>query len=75
MRTLKLAQQYYDFIPQTHIFIVAIDEEQVQNKPTNGLSPWSRVVLEKPTVAQPLKKISAFYGIRRFITVFKTARH
>jgi hypothetical protein len=35
---------------------------------------WSRV-LEKPTVAQPLKNFPTFYGTRRFITLFARARH
>jgi len=39
------------------------------------LTPWSRVLLEKLTVTQLVKKFSAFYGTRRFITVFTTALH
>jgi hypothetical protein len=35
-------------------------------------APWSRV-LEKLMVTQLVKKFPAFYGIRRFITVFTTA--
>jgi hypothetical protein len=31
--------------------------------------------LEKPTVAQLLKNFPAFYGTRRFITVFTIAFH
>ena len=31
-------------------------------------SPWSRVLLEKLTVSQLVKKFPAFYGTRRFIT-------
>jgi hypothetical protein len=30
-------------------------------------------LLEKPPVAQLLKKFSTFYGTRRFITMFKIA--
>jgi len=36
---------------------------------------WSRVLLEKLTVTQLVKKFLAFYGTRRFITVFKRIRH
>ena len=53
-------------------------------KPTNTLSvgencshlliPWSRV-LDKPTRYQLVKKFPAFYGTRRFITAFTSARH
>jgi hypothetical protein len=38
------------------------------------LIPWS-TVLEKLTVTQLLKKFTAFYGTRRFITVFTRSRH
>jgi hypothetical protein len=36
---------------------------------------WSRVFLEKLTVAQLLKKYPASYGTQMFITVFTTIRH
>ena len=36
---------------------------------------WSRVLLEKLTVCRLVKKIPTFYGTRRFITAFTTARH
>jgi hypothetical protein len=36
-------------------------------------SPWSRLLLEKITVAQVVKK--TFYGTRSFINVFTKARH
>jgi len=38
-------------------------------------APWSRVLLEKLTVPQLVKKFPAFYGTRRFITAFTSARH
>jgi hypothetical protein len=38
------------------------------------LTPWSRV-LEKLTGFQLVKKFPAFYGTRRFITAFTSARH
>ena len=41
----------------------------------NLLTPRSRVRLEKLTGSQLLKKFSAFYGTRRFITAFTSARH
>jgi hypothetical protein len=34
------------------------------------LTPWSRVILEKLTGSQLVKKFPAFYGTRRFITVY-----
>jgi len=38
------------------------------------LTPWIRVLLEKLTVTQLVKKLHAFYGTRRYITVLKRAR-
>ena len=39
------------------------------------LTPRSRVLLEKLTGLQLVKKFLAFYGTRRFITAFTSARH
>jgi len=39
------------------------------------LTPWSRVLLEKLTDFQLVKKFPAFYGTRRFITAVTSARH
>ena len=39
------------------------------------LIPWNRVLLEKLTGLQLVKKLPTFYGTRRFITVFTSARH
>jgi len=39
------------------------------------LTPWSRILLEKPTSFQPVKKFPAFYGSQKFITAFISARH
>jgi hypothetical protein len=39
------------------------------------LTPWSRVLLEKLTGLQLVNKFPAFYGTRRFITTFTSARH
>ena len=38
------------------------------------LTPWSRVLLEKLTGFQLVKKFPAFYGTRRFITAFTSTR-
>ena len=43
--------------------------------PTYLLTPYSRVLLEKLTRSQLLKKFSAFHGTCRFITAFTSARH
>jgi len=39
------------------------------------LTPWSRVLLEKLTGLQLVKKFTAFYGTWRFITALTSARH
>jgi hypothetical protein len=39
------------------------------------LTPWSRVLLEKLTGLQLVKKFTAFYGTRKFITALTSARH
>jgi len=39
-------------------------------KQLQKLTPWSRVLLEKLTVFELVKKFPAFYGTRRFITAF-----
>ena len=42
---------------------------------TSLFSPWSRVLFEKLTGSQLVKKFSAFYGTRKFNTAFTSARH
>jgi hypothetical protein len=39
------------------------------------LTSWSRVLLEKLTCLQLVKKFPIFYGTRRFITLFTIASH
>ena len=39
------------------------------------LTPWCRVLLEKLTGLQSVKKFPAFHGTRRFITVLTSVRH
>ena len=39
------------------------------------LTPWRRVLLEKLTGLQLVKKFPAFYGTRRFITALTSALH
>ena len=39
------------------------------------LTPWTRVLAEKLTVSQLVKKFPAFYGTQMFITVLTSARH
>ena len=39
------------------------------------LTPWCRVLLEKLTGLQLVKKFPAFYGTQRFITALTSVRH
>jgi hypothetical protein len=39
------------------------------------LTLWSRVLLEKRTALQLVKKFPEFYGTRRFLTALTSARH
>ena len=39
------------------------------------LTEWSRVLLEQLTGLQLVRKFPTFYGIRRFINAFTSARH
>ena len=39
------------------------------------LTPWCRVLLEKLTGSQLVKKFPAFHGIQRFITALTSVRH
>jgi hypothetical protein len=47
---------------------------QVDYLLTYSLTPWSRVLLEKLTGPQLVKKFPTFYGTRRFITTFTSAQ-
>jgi hypothetical protein len=44
-------------------------------KLTNQPTTWSRVLPDKLSVTQLVKKFPAFYGTQRFIKVFTTALH
>jgi hypothetical protein len=48
---------------------------RVYNKDLKTTHSWSWALLEKPPIVQLLKNFPAFYGTRRFITMFKRALH
>jgi len=54
---------------------IASENHTFKSHRKHGLTPWSRILYEKLTVAQLVKKFPAFYGSRRFITMFKRASH
>jgi len=47
----------------------------LEPKTVHLLTPWRRVLLEKLTVLQLVKKFPAFHGTRRFITALTSVRH
>ena len=47
----------------------------VRNMQNSLLTPWCRVLLEKLTGLQLVKKFPAFHGTRRFITALTSVRH
>jgi hypothetical protein len=42
---------------------------------TYSIAPWHRVLLEKLTGSQVVKKFPAFYGTQRFISIFTNSHH
>ena len=38
------------------------------------LTPWNRIILDKLTVSQRVKKFPALYGTRKFITAFRSIK-
>ena len=60
---------------KTNIFHTHQDNKQSCTTIFYLPTPWSRVLLEKLTGSQLVKKFSIFYGTRRCITAFTRARH
>jgi len=56
---------------------IALRTEHMKTTPaqTGLLTPWCRVLLEKLTGSQLVKKFPAFHGTRRFITALTSVRH
>jgi hypothetical protein len=71
MHTILLKSKYYNtsapkrFGP--HWYII--------KKHTYLLTPWGRVLLEKPSGFAASQEIPRIYGTRKFITVFTSVRH
>ena len=59
---------YAGVVPYTRFF-------KVGDRTVYLLTPWSRVLCEKLTDFQLVKIFPAFYGTRKFITAFTSARH
>jgi hypothetical protein len=69
------------FLSETSVDFQRITRRYIPEYGTVRLYPvcvthsWSWALLEKPPVVQLLKNLPAFYGTRRFMTVFTTAFH
>jgi hypothetical protein len=79
---LLLIQYFLSYLPYWRPFL----HPQPEDAPLRGdrnplimyskvLTPWSRVIVEKLTGLQLVKNFPAFYGTRKFITAFTSARH
>ena len=58
-----------------HILHVGNADLRKHNGTYIELTPWRRVLLEKPTGSQLVKKFPPFYGSRRFIAASTRPRH
>jgi hypothetical protein len=70
-------QKGWYFVEQHEVFFVFVNISVVvvTYLPTYLLTPWSIVLLEKLTGLQLVKKFPAYYGTRRNINAFTSARH
>ena len=58
-----------------HFLVLSSNHIIQMHSHTHLLTSWSRILLEKLAGFQQVKKFPAFYGTRRFITAFTSARH
>jgi hypothetical protein len=58
-----------------HEKMIFISRVRYYSRCSDLLTPWCRVLLEKLTGFQLVKKFPAFYGTRRFITAVTSDRH
>jgi len=68
----NILQRRRSCVGKTYVF-VTIDVQEVIR--TYLLTPWCRVLLEKLTGLQLVKKFPAFHGTRMFITALTSFRH
>jgi hypothetical protein len=57
------------------VIVVILGDQLLNYLLTYLFTPWSRVLLEKLTGLQLVKKFPAFYETRKFITTFTSTRH
>jgi hypothetical protein len=54
---------------------ITYDIKEITEESKYLLTQWTRVLLEKLAGFQLVKKFPTYYGIRRFITAVRSARH
>ena len=67
--------RYMQLYPYTYLLLLCRSLLQGQYSLTYLLTPWCRVLLEKLTGLQLVKKFPAFDRTRRFITALTSVRH
>jgi len=74
--TCRIVEQYVPFVCALWPLLITHNAySSIEGILTYLFTPWSRVLLEKLTGLQIVKKFPAFYGTRRFITALTSARH
>jgi len=71
-------RKYPVFVQDVEVTHISVTQyRQVLGSRVQGylFTAWSRVILEKLTGSKLVKKFPSFYGTRRFITAFTSARH
>jgi hypothetical protein len=75
IKIFKLKRDAYTYLPLKLTFLTPGVMFLHNNSLHSILTPWSRVLLEKLTGFQLVKKYAAFYGTRRIIIALPSARH
>ena len=72
-----IALVYYNMYEFIYYYTYRVGEKCLTylNSSYRYLTPWSRVLLEKLTVSQLVKKFPIFYGTQRLITPFTRVHH
>jgi len=65
----------WTFLPDINVIMHLSLFPCVLHAPQPLFTPCSRILLEKLTGSQPVKKFPEFYGTRKFITAFTTTPH
>ena len=68
-------QPYHNFFFDAPLLRMEEFLTSVPHPPAYLLTPWCRVLLEKLTGLQLVKKFPAFHGTQRFITALTSVRH